>query len=72
MKCKNCGAELYNGKCEYCGTNYNEDMRSYMRKRLSEANLYMICNPLEPRVEILDVSCLGDSEPLYIMGVEHV
>lgn len=25
MKCKNCGAELNNGKCEYCGSDYRED-----------------------------------------------
>lgn len=27
MKCKNCGAELNNGKCEYCGSVFLEDMR---------------------------------------------
>lgn len=26
MKCKNCGAELNNGKCEYCGSIYAENM----------------------------------------------
>lgn len=26
MKCKNCGAELNNGKCEYCGSVFIEDM----------------------------------------------
>ena len=25
MKCKNCGAELNNGKCEYCGAVYAEN-----------------------------------------------
>ncbi len=25
MKCKNCGAELKNGKCEYCGSVFDED-----------------------------------------------
>ena len=24
MKCKNCGAELKNGKCEYCGSQFGE------------------------------------------------
>lgn len=27
MKCKNCGAELSNGKCEYCGSVFLEDVR---------------------------------------------
>lgn len=27
MKCKNCGAELNNGICEYCGLVSLEDMR---------------------------------------------
>lgn len=27
MKCKNCGAELRNGHCEYCGSVFPEDMR---------------------------------------------
>jgi hypothetical protein len=27
MKCKNCGAELNNGKCEYCGSVFMEEMR---------------------------------------------
>lgn len=27
MKCKNCGAELNNGKCEYCNSMFLEDMR---------------------------------------------
>jgi hypothetical protein len=26
MKCKNCGAEINNGKCEYCGSVFLEDM----------------------------------------------
>lgn len=25
MKCKNCGAELNNGKCDYCGTVFQKD-----------------------------------------------
>ena len=23
--CKNCGAPLHDGKCEYCGTEYNDN-----------------------------------------------
>lgn len=30
MKCKNCGAELNNGKCEYCGSVFMEDMRYFV------------------------------------------
>lgn len=30
MKCKNCGAELNNGKCEYCGSVFLEDMRYFI------------------------------------------
>jgi len=26
MKCKNCGAELTNGKCEYCGSVFTGNM----------------------------------------------
>ena len=25
MKCRNCGAELKYGKCEYCGSVFNEE-----------------------------------------------
>lgn len=28
MKCKNCGAELNNGYCEYCGSFYGEELKS--------------------------------------------
>ena len=30
MKCKNCGAELNNGKCEYCGSVFMEEMRYFV------------------------------------------
>ena len=26
MKCRNCGAELKYGKCEYCGSDFREDV----------------------------------------------
>ena len=32
MKCKNCGAELNNGRCEYCGSVFTEDMRLFTLK----------------------------------------
>ena len=32
MKCKNCGAELNNGRCEYCGSFFAEDMRLFTLK----------------------------------------
>ena len=32
MKCKNCGAELNNGKCEYCGSVFPEEVRLFTLK----------------------------------------
>ena len=32
MKCRNCGAELNNGKCEYCGSFFAE-YQEYVRVR---------------------------------------
>ena len=72
MKCKNCGAELNNGRCEYCGSVFSEDMRlltlkspqldeDFIKKVLSESPL--ITNMPKERLEI---TCLGDSEPHYI------
>ena len=72
MKCKNCGAELNNGRCEYCGSVFSKDMRlftlkspqldeDFIKKVLSKSPL--ITNMPKERLEI---TCLGDSEPHYI------
>lgn len=33
MKCRNCGAELNNGRCAYCGSVFSEDMRLFTLKK---------------------------------------
>lgn len=33
MKCRNCGAELNNGRCDYCGSFFAEDMRLFTPKK---------------------------------------
>lgn len=61
MKCKNCGAELNNGKCEYCGSVFPEDMRYTL---------------IPPKIEIdkdvykkmVEVTCLGDDKPQFIQA----
>lgn len=60
MKCKNCGAELNSGKCEYCGSIFSEDMNM--------ALLPLLKKGLDARY-VLEVSTLIDSEPHYIEGV---
>ena len=79
MKCKNCGAELNNGKCEYCGSVFPEEVRlltlktpqiseNVIRKVLLKANLYQEKDNRMHK-ERIEVTCLGDSEPHYIEGV---
>lgn len=75
MKCKNCGAELNNGKCEYCGAVFSEDMRLFIlqphidedliRKVLSKS-VIMKGSPCKDDKERLEITCLGDSEPRFI------
>lgn len=75
MKCKNCGAELNNGRCEYCGSVFSEDMRLYTLKAPQiDEDLFkkMLCEShivLNSSKERLEVTCLGDSEPHYIEGI---
>lgn len=39
MKCKNCGAELNNGYCEYCGSFFAEHQKYVVLKKLATANI---------------------------------
>ena len=74
MKCKNCGAELNNGRCAYCGSTFAEDMRLYTLKEpeIDEDLLKRILlgTPIvtEDR-EVLEVTCIGDSKRHFIYGV---
>lgn len=69
MKCSNCGAELNNGRCEYCGSVFSEDMRLFTLKapKYDEDLLMKLLH--ESPLKTLEVTCLGDSEPHYIKGV---
>lgn len=72
MKCKNCGAELNNGKCAYCGSVFAEDMRLFTLKEPEfDDDLLMKLLHGSPvlRARTIEVTCLGDSEPHYIEGV---
>ena len=82
MKCKNCGAELNNGRCEYCGSVFPEEMRMFTLK--IDPGIFKQVDPeiikqalcgshviKDSRMnnERIEVTCLGDSEPHYIEGV---
>lgn len=87
MKCKNCGAELNNGRCEYCGSVFLEDMRFYTLKTpqidedllvrlIRKSPLYgdkktLLKTLMEKQKDknVIEVTCLSDSEPHYIEGV---
>lgn len=77
MKCKNCGAELNNGRCEYCGSVFAEDMRMFTLKapqidpEIIKQALYgsHVIDDSRMYKERIEVTCLGDSEPHYIEGV---
>ena len=68
MKCKNCGAELNNGKCEYCGSICFEDMYYMPIVNVDGDAIYRALHNIQPIVDVIDVSCLGDKEPHYIRG----
>ena len=57
MKCKNCGAELKNMKCAYCGSVFFET-----------CYVYLAAIEKAKDEETIDVTCLGDDEPHYIRG----
>lgn len=77
MKCKNCGAELNNGRCEYCGSVFPEEMRMFTLKvpkidpEIIKQALYgsHVIDDSRMYKERIEVTCLGDSEPHYIEGV---
>ena len=74
MKCKNCGAELNNGRCAYCGSVFPEEMRMFTLKapkidpEIIKQTLYG-SHVIKDSPERIEVTCLGDSEPHYIEGV---
>lgn len=72
MKCKNCGAELNNGRCEYCGAVFAEDMRLYTLKEPKfddDLLMKLLHESLVLGARTIEVTTLGDSEPHYIEGV---
>ena len=77
MKCKNCGAPLYNGQCAYCGSVFPEEMRMFTLKapqidpEIIKQALYgsHVIKDSPMNNERIEVTCLGDSEPRYIEGV---
>lgn len=58
MKCKNCGAELNNGRCVYCGSAFLEDM-SLPPKIEIDKDVYK---------EMIEITCLGDDKPQFIQA----
>lgn len=77
MKCRNCGAELNNGRCEYCGSVYPEEMRMFTLKapkidpEIIKQALYgsHVIKDSPMNNEWIEVTTLSDSEPHYIKGV---
>ena len=67
MKCKNCGAELNNGRCEYCGSVFPEEVRLLTLKpqKIDEKVIRKVLSRVE-------VTCLGDTEPHFIEGIKYV
>jgi hypothetical protein len=79
VKCKNCGAELNNGRCAYCGSFFSEDMR-YMKLKapqidedLSKKILFKgsPCRDDDSRMHkvLIEVTCIGDTERHFIEGI---
>lgn len=64
MKCKNCGAELNNGRCEYCGSMFAEDMRLYTLKepKFDDDLLMKLLHESPILGGKLEVTTLSDSE----------
>lgn len=71
MKCKNCGAELNNGRCEYCGSMFAEDMRLYTLKepKFDDDLLMKLLHESPILGGTLEVTTLSDNEPHYIEEV---
>lgn len=71
MKCKNCGAELKYGKCEYCGSVFDDAWYLVPEVKFTEEQFRKIIakSPiLNEADKVLEVTTLGDSEPVYIKG----
>ena len=76
MKCKNCGAPLYNGQCVYCGSVFPEEMRMFTLKtpkidpEIIKQALYgsHVIKDSPMYKERIEVTCLGDKEPKFIEG----
>lgn len=79
MKCKNCGAELNNGKCEYCGSFFLEnrkylfikgdtskDINSEMRKvRIAETMPILLNCGINSERAIKSVGLFAESDRTY-------
>ena len=71
MKCRNCGAELNNGRCEYCGSFFAEDMRLFVLKQ-PEMTPNMIEKVLSSTIipnrekDVIEVTAIGDKERRFI------
>ena len=70
MKCKNCGAELNNGKCEYCGSVCFENMYYLPIVNVDEDALQRALQNtrIMPQEEI-EITCLGDKERHFVRGI---
>lgn len=63
MKCRNCGANLEHGYCEYCGSFYGESRRIMQAIPDVERDDRMH----KARVkDVIEVTCIGDEERHYI------
>lgn len=77
MKCKNCGAELNNWRCAYCGSCFSEDTKLFtLKKPEIDTDFFRkvlygshVINDSRMYKERIEVTCLDDSEPHYIEGV---
>jgi len=58
VKCKNCGAELNNGRCEYCGSVFPEYTQIPPTIDIDK-DVYK---------ELIEVTCLGDDKPRFIQA----
>ena len=71
MKCKNCGAELNNGKCQYCGATCFEGMYYLPIVDIDGDAIYRALHKKPSfftKVETVEITTLSDSEPIYVRG----
>ena len=72
MKCRNCGADLNNGRCEYCGAIFTENMRMFTSKPtldMTEFEKILRQTIITPAENTIEVTCIGDTERKFIKGV---